>query len=64
MRVTFAYPRTTADGTDYKPDQTADLDDAEARQLVKDGFARAADKTRATTKTEAAARSTAKGSES
>ncbi|MFF5285186.1 hypothetical protein [Streptomyces sp. NPDC013171] len=64
MRVTFAYPRTTADGTEYKPDQSADLDDVEARQLIKDGFARLDDKTRAHTKTEAPARSTAKGSDS
>ncbi|MFJ7069202.1 hypothetical protein [Streptomyces sp. NPDC101115] len=64
MRVTFAYPRTTADGTEYKPDDSADLDDAEARQLIKDGLARPADKTRAQTKTEASARSTAKGVES
>ncbi|MFD0078234.1 hypothetical protein ACFVIY_38035 [Streptomyces sp. NPDC127166] len=64
MRVTFAYPRITADGTEYKPDQSADLDDAEARQLIKDGFARPAETTRAQTKTEAPARSTAKGAES
>nr|pir hypothetical protein 7 - actinophage VWB [Streptomyces phage VWB] len=65
MRVTFAYPRTTADGTEYEPDQSADLDDVEARQLVKDGFARPADKTRAQTRTAApAARSDAKGSDS
>lgn len=54
MRVTFAYPRTTADGTEYKPDQSADLDDVEAKQLVKDGFARPADRTRAQSKTLAA----------
>jgi hypothetical protein len=54
MRVTFAYPRTTADGTEYQPDQTAELDDVEARQLIKDGFARPADSkstTRAQSKT-------------
>ncbi|MEU0675479.1 hypothetical protein ABZ330_21810 [Streptomyces sp. NPDC006172] len=67
MRVTFAYPRTTADGTEYKPDESADLDDAEAKQLVKDGFARPADdskSTRAQTKTAAAGgRSDSKGSD-
>jgi hypothetical protein len=69
MRVTFAYPRTAADGTEYKPDETADLDDAEARQLIKDGWARPADgskKTRAQTKTTTAGggRSDSKGSDS
>ncbi|MEU0992007.1 hypothetical protein [Streptomyces sp. NPDC005953] len=56
MRVTFAYPRTTADGTTYEPDQTADLDDVEAKQLLKDGWARPADtKARAQAKTTPAA---------
>ncbi|MGO4630496.1 hypothetical protein AB4225_06065 [Streptomyces sp. 2RAF24] len=64
MRVTFAYPRTAADGTKYEPDQSADLDESEARQLIKDGFARPADTTRAQTKTAAPARSTAKGDDS
>jgi hypothetical protein len=64
-RVTFAYPRTTADGTEYKPDQSADLDDVEAKQLIKDGFARPADKTRAQTKaTATSGRPDAKGSDS
>lgn len=44
MRITFAYPRTTADGKQHEPDSTADVDDAEAKQLVKDGFARPAEK--------------------
>ncbi|MFI5808976.1 hypothetical protein [Streptomyces sp. NPDC051561] len=52
MKITFAYPRTTHDGTEYQPDQSADIDDAEAKQLVKDGFARPADQTtRASSKT-------------
>ncbi|MGW4028253.1 hypothetical protein ACWEFL_02855 [Streptomyces sp. NPDC004838] len=60
-RVTFAYPRTV-DGTEYQPDETADLDDIEAKQLIKDGFARPADKTaRATSKTVAAGGRTEKG---
>ncbi|MEV8349061.1 hypothetical protein ACFVTT_15610 [Streptomyces niveus] len=54
MKVTFAYPRVTADGAEHKPDTTADLDDAEAKQLIRDGFARPADEpTRAQPKTNA-----------
>lgn len=55
MKITFAYPRTTNDGIEHEPDTTADVDDAEARQLVKDGFARPADQTtRASSKSLAA----------
>ncbi len=43
MRVTFAYPLTTADGVTRAPDESADLPDDEARQLLKDGVARTAD---------------------
>jgi hypothetical protein len=68
MRVTFAYPHTAADGTNYKVDDTADLDDDVARQLVKDGHARPADSktTRAQSKTTTTTggRSDAKGSDS
>ncbi|MFJ8760846.1 hypothetical protein [Streptomyces cyaneofuscatus] len=42
-KVTFAYPLTTADGKERKPDSTADLEDAEAKQLIKDGLARIPD---------------------
>ncbi|MEO3976302.1 hypothetical protein [Streptomyces sp. CAU 1734] len=42
MRITFAYPRTLADGSTHMPDDTADVPDDEARQLLVDGFARAA----------------------
>lgn len=65
MKVTFAYPRVTVDGTSHKPDSTADLDAAEAKQLIKDGFARAADgPTRAQPKPAAAGgRAEPKGSE-
>jgi hypothetical protein len=42
MRVTFAYPHTAADGTTYGPDESAELDDSEARQLIRDGVARVA----------------------
>ncbi|MFD3517704.1 hypothetical protein [Streptomyces sp. NPDC058657] len=52
MRITFAYPRTTADGIEHEPDTTADVDDAEAKQLIRDGFARHPDQTtRASSKT-------------
>jgi hypothetical protein len=44
MRVTFAYPLTTADGAMYGPDETADLPDDEARQLIRDGMVRIADR--------------------
>ncbi|MGA5869252.1 hypothetical protein [Streptomyces cinereoruber] len=68
MRVTFAYPHTDAEGKTYQPDDTADLDDAAARQLIKDGHARPADgtKTRAHSKTTTVrgGRSDAKGSDS
>lgn len=65
MKVTFAYPRVTADGAKHKPDSTADLDDAEAKQLIKDGFARPADgPSRAQPKPAAAGvRADSKGSE-
>lgn len=41
MKVTFAYPRVI-DGTEYAPDQTADIDDAVAKRELHDGFARRA----------------------
>ncbi|RPK76614.1 hypothetical protein EES45_22915 [Streptomyces sp. ADI97-07] len=65
MKVTFAYPRVTADGTEHKPNSTADLDDTEAKQLIKDGFARPSDgPTRAQPKPAAAGvRAESKGSE-
>jgi hypothetical protein len=64
MKVTFAYPRVTADGAEHKPDSTADLDDAEAKELIRDGFARPTDKsTRAQPKPAATGRVEPKGSE-
>lgn len=43
--VTLAYPYTTDDGVTHKPDTTIRLDDDLAKQLIRDGKARAADKT-------------------
>jgi hypothetical protein len=72
VKVTFAYPHTTADGKTYKVDDTADLDDDVARQLVKDGHARLDDggskttraQSKTTTTTTSGGRSDAKGSDS
>lgn len=47
MKITFAYPREI-DGTEYAPDQTADIDDTVAKQELRDGFARPADPPRQT----------------
>jgi topoisomerase IA-like protein len=41
MKVLLAYPYEDADGTVHKPDSSLTLPDAEARQLVTDGLARA-----------------------
>lgn len=46
MQITFAIPRTI-DGVDYEPDTSADLDDDVAGQLIRDGYARAGDDTKA-----------------
>jgi hypothetical protein len=43
MKVTFAYPYTDPDGKAYKPDQSADVPDELATQLIRDGKARTAD---------------------
>lgn len=42
--VTLAYPYTTDDGVTHKPDTTIKVEDGLAKQLVKDGKARPADK--------------------
>lgn len=44
MRITFAYP-TLIDGRSYDPDETAEVDDAMARRLVNEGFARLPEET-------------------
>lgn len=44
-KVTFAYPYTDENGKDFKPDQSADVDDEVARLLVQDGKARLAETT-------------------
>lgn len=41
-RVEFAYPYTGADGKEYKPDQTADVDPGVAADLIAKGLARKA----------------------
>lgn len=51
MRVTFAYPHTE-DGTEYKPDQVADLDEVTAQRLLQDGKVRLAGDKPAKGKTE------------
>lgn len=43
--ITFAYPVTTADGTEHKPDDSASVPVEEAQQLLAQGLAREADKT-------------------
>lgn len=42
MRITLATPYTDGDGTDYAPNETVEVDDDTAGQLIRDGRARAA----------------------
>lgn len=44
MRITFAYPRTVGE-TEYAPNDTADINDPVAKDLVREGFARPASDT-------------------
>lgn len=50
MKVTLAYPYTDEKGKPHKPDDTVDLDEAEATQLVRDGRARADESTKSSSK--------------
>ena len=42
MRITFAYPFTASDGTEYLADESADLDRDTASRLIHSGLARKA----------------------
>lgn len=48
--VTLAYPYTTDDGVNHKPDSTIRVPDELAAQLIRDGKARTPDKTAAPSK--------------
>lgn len=41
-RITLAYPWTDADGKEHRPDETISVDEATARRLIGDGWARPA----------------------